>query len=289
MSTGAARPVRSHTRIYRTVYDVTKFAALHPAGAKIILDLAGTDVTKEFFSFHRTEVLVKYGKRLVVGALEGGKKPRITTDFTKLSKIPHAEPLYEQGWTTPFYTDSHRKWRKALRVFVEKEISPNVDMWETSGKEPPKALFQKMGAAGILVANLGPGAHLAASGIPLLAGVTHQEFDFFHEMILHEEMYRIGAPGLSDGLGCGLIIGLPPVYKFGSKELASRVVPQVLSGDKKICLAISEPDAGSDVAGVQCKAVKSECGTYYTVTGVKKWITNGLNADYFSCAVRTGG
>jgi len=78
------------------------------------------------------------------------------------------------------------------------------------------------------------------------------------------------------------------VIKFGSKELQKRIVPQCLSGEKRICLAITEPQAGSDVANVQCRAVKSPCGKYYTVTGTKKWITNGCQSDYFSCAVRTG-
>jgi len=98
----------------------------------------------------------------------------------------------------------------------------------------------------------------------------------------------IGYPGVVDSLTAGFIIGLPPVVKFGSKELQDRVVPEVLNGNKRICLAITDPDAGSDVAGLTCIAKKSECGKFYIVNGTKKWITNGMFCDYFVTAVRTG-
>jgi alkylation response protein AidB-like acyl-CoA dehydrogenase len=86
-----------------------------------------------------------------------------------------------------------------------------------------------------------------------------------------------------------MVIGLPPVLHFGKKELIAKVVPEVLSGKKRICLAITEPFAGSDVASIQATAVKSEDGRHYLVNGVKKWITGGHQSQYFSTAVRTGG
>jgi alkylation response protein AidB-like acyl-CoA dehydrogenase len=60
-------------------------------------------------------------------------------------------------------------------------------------------------------------------------------------------------------------------------------------GDKLFCLCITEPWGGSDVANLKTTAVKTECGKYYVVNGMKKWITNGIFADYFTAAVRTGG
>ena len=72
-----------------------------------------------------------------------------------------------------------------------------------------------------------------------------------------------------------MVIGLPPVLNFGSEPLKARVVPEVLSGKKFICLAISEAYAGSDVFGMQTEAVKSENGREWIVNGTKKWITNG--------------
>lgn len=77
------------------------------------------------------------------------------------------------------------------------------------------------------------------------------------------------------GLQAGAIIGLPPVLNFGSPELKARVVPEVLSGKKFICLAISEAFAGSDVMGLKTTATKTEDGKHWIITGTKKWITNG--------------
>jgi alkylation response protein AidB-like acyl-CoA dehydrogenase len=77
------------------------------------------------------------------------------------------------------------------------------------------------------------------------------------------------------GLQAGAIIGLPPVLNFGRPEVKARVVPEVLSGKKFICLAISEAFAGSDVMGLKTTATKSEDGKHWMITGTKKWITNG--------------
>lgn len=84
-----------------------------------------------------------------------------------------------------------------------------------------------------------------------------------------------------------MVIGLPPVLNFGSPELKSKIIPEVLSGKKYIALAISEAFAGSDVAGLRCTATKTPDGKHYIVNGTKKWITNGTFADYFSTGVRT--
>lgn len=115
-----------------------------------------------------------------------------------------------------------------------------------------------------------------------------EDFDYFHELILHQELSSLGMPGYVDSLGCGMVIGLPPVINFARPELKAKVVNEVFNGEKRICLAISEPGAGSDVAGVDCTAVKTADGKHYIVNGVKKWITNGNFCDYFSTAVRTG-
>lgn len=84
------------------------------------------------------------------------------------------------------------------------------------------------------------------------------------------------------------MIGLPPVLNFcNDNALRDRVARECFSGEKAICLAISEAFAGSDVAGIRTTAVKSKCGQFYIVNGTKKWITNGMWSDYFTTAVRT--
>jgi alkylation response protein AidB-like acyl-CoA dehydrogenase len=75
---------------------------------------------------------------------------------------------------------------------------------------------------------------------------------------------------------------------FATKSVKAKVVSEVLSGKKRICLAITEPNAGSDVAAIKATAVKTPDGKHYIVNGVKKWITNGADCQYFSTAVVTG-
>lgn len=87
------------------------------------------------------------------------------------------------------------------------------------------------------------------------------------------------------GLAGGMVIGLPPVLKWASPEVKKRVVGPVLKAEKVICLAITEPMAGSDVANIRTTAVRE--GDHYIVNGEKKWITNGIFADYFTVAVKT--
>ena len=148
-------------------------------------------------------------------------------------------------------------------------------------------IYKKMGDFGLLACRLAHGPHLnwVTGGLP--GGVKPDEFDYFHESIAHEEVARLSTPGFIDGLGAGYVIGVSPVLVFGPPEMANTVGRSVVMGEKRICLAISEPAAGSDVAGILTHATKKD--GKYIVNGTKKWITNGCFADYFVTAVRTGG
>jgi alkylation response protein AidB-like acyl-CoA dehydrogenase len=106
-------------------------------------------------------------------------------------------------------------------------------------------------------------------------------------MIITDEISRVGSGGFVWNMIGGYGIGGPPLLKFGKKALKDRIVPGLLTGEKRICLAITEPDAGSDVANLTCEAKLSEDGKHYIVNGEKKWITNGIWCDYFTTAVRT--
>ena len=120
-------------------------------------------------------------------------------------------------------------------------------------------------------------------------GIHSSQFDHFCELILTDEVARCGSGGVVWGLFGGLSIGLPPVMKFGSQQLKERVCKPCLTGEKVICLAITEPYAGSDVANLQSVAKLSDDKSHYVLNGEKKWITNGVFADYFTVACRTGG
>ena len=154
-------------------------------------------------------------------------------------------------------------------------------------KSLPLELYRKTYEAGIL-----PGV----VGAPWAGGMGNdlsvpapERFDYFHELIILDEFGRCGSGGVLWGLLEGVHIGLPPVLNFGSEALRRRVGLNVLRGEKTICLCITEPWAGSDVANIRCVAKRSADGTKYVVSGEKKWITNWIWADYFTVAVRTGG
>lgn len=192
---------------------------------------------------------------------------------------------------SPFYNESHERFRLECRRFLwEDGIVAWCESAENSGKNPPKEIYQKLGRNGYLALCLGVGPHLKLVPEPNLwsrAGIAVDDLDLFHFSVLGEERSRMMCPGAEDAISSGISIGLGPVLIFGQKWMQQQMVPDILLGNKVICLAITEPYAGSDVAGVTTKAVLSEDGSYYTVTGTKKWITNGVFADYFTTLVRT--
>lgn len=85
------------------------------------------------------------------------------------------------------------------------------------------------------------------------------------------QMARSGITGPSASLTTGMSFGVPPLLKFGNEQLQKNFIPDLLLGRKRICLAITEPDAGSDIANIQTTATMSSDGKYYTVNGSKKW------------------
>lgn len=278
------------------VYDVTKFARFHPGGKAFIDKVAGSDATKHFYAFHRQDVLRSMAAKYAIGTVADPpppKKANVVLRPGELSRVPYAEPSAFQGLPTAFYNESHHRFRADLRRFFDEEVMPDAVANDSQGKHPPIELWQRMGARGMLASRIQAGPWLRDivdnCGVTLPGGIAPEQFDAFHELIAHEEFCRLGVPGYCDGLGAGFVIGLPPVLQFGSPELATRVGREVLCGRKRIALAISGPEAGSDVAGLDCVAEKTPCGKFYVVNGVKKWITNGTFADYFVTAVRTGG
>jgi len=197
--------------------------------------------------------------------------------------VPFGDPNWYRSYRSPYYNDSHCEYRKRVRTFVDNELTPYCREWEDN-KRLPAELFKKAYSAGLLPGVVGapwPEKYAGQSPVP--------KFDSFHELILIDEICRCGSGGVIWGLVEGLQIGLPPVLNFGSELLKDKVAADCLQGNKIICLCISEPYAGSDVAGLRCTAEKDPSGTFYVVNGEKKWITNGMFADYFTVACRTGG
>lgn len=196
--------------------------------------------------------------------------------------VPYGDPSWYQGWHSPYYNSSHHAFRAALRSFVDTELAPFVHEWDEE-KSLPRDVWKKCADAGWLAGVVGPPWPSQYVGDRILGGVKAEQFDFFHEFIIHDEVSRCGSGGLVWGLFIGLCIGLPPVMHFGSDYLKERVCKPCLSGEKIICLAITEPYAGSDVANLQCEAKKTEDGKHYIVNGEKKWHATHLAHNRRQC------
>jgi alkylation response protein AidB-like acyl-CoA dehydrogenase len=214
----------------------------------------------------------------------GGSKPWAFGEM-----IPYGDPNWYQDWHSPYYNDTHRALRAKIRKFVDDEITPNCHEWDEAKTFPPDLLRKasKEGWMGACVGSPWPEKYLGKS---ICGGiVTAEQWDPFHELVVVDELARCGSGGICWGLAAGLTIGLPPVLNFGSEYLQDRVAKPCMQGEKVICLCITEPQAGSDVANLTTSAVKTADGKHYIVNGQKKWITNGVFADFFTVAVRTGG
>ncbi|KAI6824610.1 acyl-CoA dehydrogenase NM domain-like protein [Hortaea werneckii] len=203
--------------------------------------------------------------------------------------IPYADPSWYQTYHTPYFNETHAALRAEVREWMEEEVMPYVTEWDEA-KKVPDSIYKQMGERGYLAGLLGMHPYPSQlAGGKTIKSVPPEKWDLFHEMLLTDEMSRCGSGGFVWNVIGGFGIGCPPVVKHGKKELVQRILPEILNGDKRICLAITEPDAGSDVANLTCEAKLSEDGKHYIVNGEKKWITNGVWCDYFTTAVRTGG
>ncbi|KAH8667618.1 acyl-CoA dehydrogenase/oxidase [Tricladium varicosporioides] len=194
--------------------------------------------------------------------------------------VPYSEPLWYSRDISPHYTDSHRRLRAAVRKYFDEEIIPYAFEWESAGKVPDE-VFKKHAEMGYLALSTG------LKDVPLPGGIPFEEWDNWHTLIVTDEQSRVGYTGVLWGLGGGNGIGVPPIVNFGTKEQKERFLPRVARGEVRFCLGITEPDAGSDVANIKTTAIRK--GDDYIVNGSKKWITNGIWADYVTAAVRTGG
>ena len=197
------------------------------------------------------------------------------------SQTPFAGPSwYDERNPSPYYGPAHKRFRNAMRKFVDEEVIPHVDEWEEKNAIPDAA-FAKASEVGLLQTIVGWPEEVA--------GPRPEGFDGFFIVIAFDELCRCASGGVVWGLVGGLGIGLPPVTHFAADELKHRVAGPVLRGEKRIALAVSEPTAGSDVAGISTTAEETEDGEHYVINGMKKWITCGMFADYFTVACRTGG
>lgn len=164
----------------------------------------------------------------------------------------------------------HDDFRRSLRQFVENELAPHVEEWEEA-EEFPLWVFTRMGELGFL-------------------GMSYPEEyggdnDRIAEAVFHEEITRCGSAGVAAGLGAHIGIAMPQINRFGTPEQKEKYLVPGIKGETVGALGITEPEAGSDVAGIRTYAVRD--GSDWIINGSKTFITNGVRCDWVVLAVKT--
>ncbi len=171
-----------------------------------------------------------------------------------------------------YFGKEHEQVRKAVRDFVTKEINPHVDEWEEKGIAPLHDLFKKMGGLGFL-------------GIRYDEKWGGEGLDYWYETVVLEECARIHCGGIPMAIAVQMNMATPAIYDFGSDYLKETYLKPALRGDLVAAIAVTEPDAGSDVAALKTFAKKD--GGHYILNGSKTFITNGTQADFLTLLART--
>ncbi|OIP91784.1 MAG: acyl-CoA dehydrogenase [Syntrophobacterales bacterium CG03_land_8_20_14_0_80_58_14] len=169
------------------------------------------------------------------------------------------------------YTEEHRIFRDSLKRFLAKEIVPHIEEWEEAGIVPREA-WKKMGEQGFLAMN-----------VPEEYGGLGA--DFLYSVIVTEELTRTNSSGLAAPLHSDIIV--PYIVAFASEEQKHKYLPGCVSGDIITAIAMTEPNAGSDLAGMKTTAM--ERGDEIVINGQKTFISNGINCDLLVLAARDPG
>jgi citronellyl-CoA dehydrogenase len=170
-------------------------------------------------------------------------------------------------------THEHRSLYETTRKFVETEINPYVVEWEKSGFWPAHEVLKKMGDLGLL-------------GINKPEAVGGLGLDYSYQVAFAEALGHVTCGGLPMAIGVQTDMATPALARFGSDFLKDNFLKPAVAGDQVAAIAVSEPGAGSDVAGIKTTAKK--VGGDYVISGSKLWITNGTQADWACMLCNTG-
>ncbi len=173
-----------------------------------------------------------------------------------------------------YFTAEHEAFRRTVRRFVETEINPHVEEWETARLWPAHNLLRKMGDLGLL--GLSYPEEYGGGGV-----------DYWYNVVLLEELGRADCAAVPMGIAVHTDMATPALAEFGSEELKRRFLAPAIAGEMVSAIGVSEPDAGSDVASIRTRAAAD--GNDYVINGAKMWITNGTQADFITLLARTGG
>ena len=170
------------------------------------------------------------------------------------------------------FTEDHEAFRKSARAVLEREILPHFDQWEADGIFPAHELFKKLGDAGLF-------------GLEYDPAYGGQGADHSYTVVLGEELGRIHAAGVSMAITVQTDMATPSLHRFGSHELKEQYLAPAIRGEMVTSIAVTEPDAGSDVAAIRTRAVRD--GDEWVINGTKLYITSGTQADWLCLLART--
>ena len=166
------------------------------------------------------------------------------------------------------YSEEHKIFRDSLRKFLDKEVVPHIEEWEEAGIVP-RSVWKKMGEQGFL-----------CTSVPEEYGGLAA--DFLYSVIITEETTKSGFSGLTASLHSDFVV--PYITSFASEEQKHKYLPGCISGDIITAVAMTEPNAGSDLAAMKTTAI--EDGDHIVLNGQKTFISNGINCDLIIVAAR---
>jgi citronellyl-CoA dehydrogenase len=173
--------------------------------------------------------------------------------------------------SSPF-SPEHERFRRSVRSFVERDLNPHADQWEADGIWPAHEVLAKMGKLGFL-------------------GLSYEErfggagADIWYTVVLAEELGRCTSSGVAMGITVHTDMATPALAKYGSDALRAQYLAPAIRGEMVAAVAVTEPDAGSDVAAITTRAETE--GDSYVISGSKMYITNGAQADWICLLART--
>jgi acyl-CoA dehydrogenase len=171
----------------------------------------------------------------------------------------------------PMFTEEHDMLRQSVKEFVEKEVTPYVDEWEEK-EEYSMDAFRKMGELGLL-------------GLRVPEEYGGGGTDYWSVVVLFEELVKSGCSGFLTAIGVHTEVAIPALVHFGTEEQKQKYLVPAVKGETLGALAITEPEAGSDVASIRTAAVEDDDS--YILNGNKIFISNGARADWIIVAAKT--
>lgn len=170
-----------------------------------------------------------------------------------------------------YFTEEHELFRKSFKEFLQKEVVPHIEKWEKTGTIE-RFIWKKFGEMGYF-------------GINYPEKYGGMDLDIFYTVIFLEELQKINSGGFAAAMWAHAYLAMTHVAKEGNEAIKEEYLTPSIAGEKIGCLCISEPAAGSDVAGMRTTAVKK--GDKYVINGSKTFITNGVYSDYLVVAAKT--